>query len=326
MHASELWESDSAKARLARIGLLPLSALNAFGWEAYLAVYRLGIKRAIEPHSPVICIGNLVSGGAGKSPLTLHLAEILRSLGKEVVVACSGYGGPHAEAAAMTPHGPLLAKEWGDEPAMFRWLMPDLPLVVGRRRVLAAQLVHQHHPKAVMLMDDGFQHLPLKKHLTIVLDDPAPKNKWCLPAGPYREPRWNRKRADTVVPGRFRIETEPLRLIQPDGSQERGGEYSLLCALGQPSRFVSSVESATMRPATLTVTLPDHDPLDAGTLLQRFPEQRPIVVTSKDWVKLRERPDVAQRTWLIARHRVRLEPADEVRRWLIERLDGQEAA
>lgn len=310
---------------MARLGLLPFAGLYALGWEGYLAVYRLGFKKAKEPHRPIVCVGNLLSGGSGKSPMTLHVAEVLRDLGKEVVVGCSGYGGPHAEAAALAPSGELKASEWGDEPAMFRWLAPDIPLVVGRRRVLAAGLVHQSHPNAVLLMDDGFQHLPLKKHLTILLDAAKPKNKWCLPAGPYREPRWNRRRADIVIPGQFRTETESLRLQTPEGSEVNPRDiqaFGLLCALGQPQRFVSAVEAATGCPATTTQLLADHDPLDAGTLLDRLPVDLPVVVTAKDWVKLRERPDAGQRNWLVARHRVRVEPQGEFRRWLIERLDG----
>lgn len=323
MHVSELWESDSAKARLIRLGLSPLSLLYAAGWEGYLAMYRLGFKRAAEPHWPVVCVGNLVTGGSGKSPVTLHLAQVLRDMGREVVVACSGYGAPHAEAAALAPGGPLTASEWGDEPAMFRWLLPDVPLVVGRRRVLAAQLVHERHPNAVMLMDDGFQHLPLKKHLTFVIDPPKPKNRMCLPAGPYREGRWNRRRADQVLPDRFTVAAQPLRFLSPGGEEvPPPARYSLLCALGQPQRFVDAVSQATGVEPQSQSLMPDHDPLNAGTLLERFSPEIPTVVTAKDWVKLRERKDVNERPWLIARHEVRLEPADELRRWLDERLNG----
>lgn len=322
MHASELWTSGAPKARLARLGLLPLSGLYAVGWEVYLAMYRLGIKRAAEPHQPVVCVGNLVVGGAGKSPLTLHLAGLLREMGREVVVACSGYGSPHAEAAAIAPEGPLSPKEWGDEPAMFRWLMPDLPLVVGRRRVLAAELVHQQFPRAVMLMDDGFQHLPLRKHLTLVLDEPRPKNRLCLPAGPYREPRWNRRRADAVLPDRFRVVSEPLRFVRPNGTEMNApGAYATLCALGQPERFERAVLDATGVEPVAAVRLGDHDPLDAGTLLERLPTDCPTVTTAKDWVKLRERSDIGSREFLVAQHAVRVEPAAEFRAWLRERLD-----
>ncbi|AIE84249.1 tetraacyldisaccharide 4'-kinase [Fimbriimonas ginsengisoli] len=324
MHASELWGSDSPKAKLARLGLTPLSALYALGWEGYLAMYRLGIKQAQEPHCPVLCVGNLVVGGAGKSPLTLHLAQLLRDMGREVVIGCSGYGGPHAEAAALAPSGPLSSREWGDEPAMFRWLLPDVPLVVGRRRVLAAELVQRSHPNAVLVMDDGFQHLPVRKHVTLLLDEPNPKNSLCLPAGPYREPRWNRRRADEVLPGRFRVESEPLCIARPDGETVSPPvEYALLCALGQPQRFIEAVESATRRAATPAIRLADHDPLDAGTLLERLPTDRPTIVTAKDWVKLRERADLGEREWLIARHSVRVEPAIEFRQWLDAKLDGR---
>lgn len=326
MHINDLWNSGRASARLARLALIPASGLYALGWEIYLGMYRLGFKKAARPHSPVICVGNLVSGGAGKSPLTLHLAQVLREMGYEVVIGLSGYGAPHAEAAAIAPDGPLNAAEWGDEPAMTRWLMPEIPVVVGRRRVLAAQLVHERYPNAVLLMDDGFQHLPLAKTLTFVLDEPKPKNPFCLPAGPYREGRWNRRRADTVVPGQFHVEAEPLRLATPEGTPKPApAEYALLCALGQPERFVTSVELLTGQPPRAKSLLPDHDRLDAGTLLEALPSELPVIVTAKDWVKLRERTDVGRREWLVARHEVRLEPAQELRRWLRDKLNGQTA-
>ena len=321
MHPGDLWNSDALHARLLRGALLPLSGLYAVGWEVYLATYRLGLKKAAHPHRRILCVGNLVSGGSGKSPVTLHVAQVLRELGHEVVISASGYGSPRAEAATLAPEGPLSAKEWGDEPAMIRWLLPDVPLVVGRRRVLAAELVAQHHPEAVMLMDDGFQHLPLRKDLSLILDDPNPRNRWCLPAGPYREGRWNRRRADAVLPGRFQIETEPLRFLRPDGSEVSKPErMAALCALGQPERFFVALGGP--EPA---IALPDHDPMDAGTLLERLPRDRPTVVTAKDWVKLRERSDVGEREFLIARHAVRIEPATEFRAWLERRLDERQA-
>ena len=314
----DLWESSAPSARLARAALTPLSWLYAGGWQTYLLVYRLGLKRARAPHRPVLCVGNLQAGGSGKSPLVLHLAELLREMGREVVVSCSGYGAPRAEAATLAPEGPLDAAEWGDEPAMLRLLAPDLPLVVGRRRVLAATLVHEARPGAVMLMDDGFQHLPLRKTLSLVLDPPDPPNRRCLPAGPYREPRGNRRRADEVLPGRFRV-------VEENWLEDRVGErtdlppaYLVLCALGQPARFLASLPS----PPVATRLLPDHDPLTAGTLFDGMDPALPVVVTAKDWVKLRVRPDLAGRTILVARHAVRVEPAAEFRAWLAERLGG----
>jgi tetraacyldisaccharide 4'-kinase len=308
-----LWDSPSPSAKLLRSFLVPLSWLYAGGWQAYLATYRLGLKRAAEPHRPVLCVGNLQAGGSGKSPLVRHLVDVLREMGREVVVSCSGYGAPRAEAASIAPVGELDAAEWGDEPAMLRELIPDLPLVVGRRRVLAAELVHRHLPNAVMLMDDGFQHLPLKKTVSLVLDPASPTNHWCLPAGPYREPRSNRKRADLVIPGEFRVVEEEPWLDEPWPA-----EFAVLCALGQPARFLAALPHSPIA----TKLLPDHDPLTAGNLFDGMDPALPVVVTAKDWVKLRARKDLGDRQILVAQHSVRVEPADAFRAWLAERLDG----
>ncbi|MDR3688374.1 MAG: tetraacyldisaccharide 4'-kinase [Fimbriimonas sp.] len=323
MHPVDIWEGRSFKATVLRGFLTPLSWLYAAGWQGYLALYRSGIKKASEPHRPIICIGNLVVGGTGKSPLTLYFAELLAGMDKEVVVGCSGYGSPRAEAASIAPEGPLDAREWGDEPAMVRWLLPHVPLVVGRRRVLAAEAVHRAFPDAVLLMDDGFQHLPLRKQVSIVLDDARPVNARCLPAGPYREPRKNRRRADLVLPSDFACVPEPMRLIDPDGNEQTPTSYSVLCALGQPDRFLTALEAAfpNSKNGGVVRLLPDHDPLTGGTLLDTFPQHLPIVVTAKDWVKLRSREDVAKPRFLIALRKVRVEPEAEFKVWLKNRLD-----
>jgi len=281
----------------------------------------LGLKKAKRPHSPVVCVGNLVSGGSGKTPATLYIVEVLRGLGYNAVVSCSGYGSPASEAAQIAPEGPLKASEWGDEAALFRWLVPDLPLIVGRRRVLAAQLCHDRYPDSVLLMDDGFQHLPLAKDLTIVLDPESPVNKRCLPAGPYREPRGNRARADLVIPGQFRVEEEPGLLSEPDGKVRMVEECTLLCALAQPRKVVATLAAMGVRVVEETL-LADHDPLTAGTLVSGLPNGRPVVVTAKDWVKLRERKDVDQRDFLILKHTVRIEAAADFADWLKRRLHG----
>ena len=321
MHATELWESKNPSSRFARIALWPLSLLYAVGWQCYLSIYRLGFKKAKHPHSPILCVGNLVSGGSGKTPLVLHMVHVLRELGYEVVVSSSGYGSPAAEAARVAPEGPLKASDWGDEAAMFRWLIPDLPLIVGRRRVLAAKLAHQNFPNAVLLMDDGFQHLPLKKALAIIVDPKAPTNPFCLPAGPYREPRFNRKRADLVIPGEFSIVEEPPEICNPRGEKREVATCTVLCALGQPQKVPTTLEEMGVKVKS-KLFLPDHDPLTGGTLLDNLPIDLPVVVTAKDWVKLRERPDVEERDFLILKHAVRVEPKDTFYTWLKQRLNG----
>jgi tetraacyldisaccharide 4'-kinase len=322
MHVDELWHSNRPINVLARICLLPASALYTFGWEAYLAVYNLGLKKPKRPHPQTVCIGNLMVGGTGKSPVSRFIAQTLQKQGKSVVISCSGYGGQKSEGAEVAPEGDLNARVWGDEPAMLRWLEPDIPLIVGRDRVQAATLCHQRYPESVLVLDDGFQHLPLQKRVTILLDPPNPDNRLCLPAGPYREPRWNRARADLIIPGEFRVEAEPLQLLDPQGNPSNPKKYTVLCAIGQPQKFLDSITQSF--PNSLLAAPPrllhDHDPLDAGTLLHDLPAEIPIVVTAKDWVKLRERGDLLPHSFLIATHNVRVEPFQEFDVWLRARL------
>jgi tetraacyldisaccharide 4'-kinase len=322
MHWSEVWEGEGLGPGLARLALTPVSWLYSAGWGAYLATYRLGLKRPAEPHAPVVCVGNLVVGGSGKSPVALYLARLLRDMGREVVLSCSGYGSPAAEGAQLAPAGSLDAERWGDEPAMFRLLAPELPLIVGRRRVRAAEICHERFPGAVMLMDDGFQHLPLRKHLTILLDPPR-KNRRCLPAGPYREPRRNRSRADLVLPDRFCVHSETSFETPGIGRVPTPGRASVLCALGRPADFLEALGATGVR-IEKVVLEPDHDPLQGGNLLRALPEETPVVVTAKDWVKLRVRSDVGKRNWIVAMQKVRIEPEDRFRDWLESGLHGFE--
>lgn len=324
MVPTQVWEGRSLGARALRTLLYPLSLLYAAGWRLYLLVYRWGLKRPVEAHRPVVCVGNLATGGSGKTPLTVHLAERIAASGRKVVVGCSGYGGPHESGATLAPAGPLRASEWGDEPALLRELLPAVPLVVGRARVEAARRVAEAHPDAVLLMDDGFQHLPLVKHVQIVLQSNSP-NTMCLPAGPLREPPNALRRADLVLPGTFGVVADPLVLESPQGGRvEVADSASVLCAIGRPDSFCDALRAMGLTLDPILV-LPDHDPLTEGNLLERLPSDQPVVVTAKDWVKLRERSDAGERRWLVARHRVRLEPADAFAAWLDRKLDEVES-
>lgn len=314
--SSEMWESLS----IATVMLAPFSALYAAGWLAYEATYRLGLKRAISPHRPVICVGNLTVGGTGKTPTTLYLAKLLADIGRSVVISCSGYGSPASEAARVAPPGELSAHDWGDEAALFRSQLPEVPLVVGRRRVLAAELCHAHFPGSVLLLDDGFQHLPLRKDLSIVLDPPR-RNRLCLPAGPYREPRGGLHRADLVLPSEYELTVDDFLVRDPQGERvSLPAAADVLCAIGRPASLVATIEALGCR-IEAGRFLPDHDPLSAGNLLSDLGRARPLIVTSKDWMKLRERPDVDGRDVRIVDYTVRIQPEEAFRNWISQRLD-----
>lgn len=313
----EMWDDFSIENAV----LSPLSLLYAIGWTAYWSAYEWGLKKPSRPHRPVVCVGNLLAGGSGKTPLTLHVAEVLASLGKQVVVGVSGYGSPASRAATLAPSGPLRAAEWGDEAAMVRWLRPELPLVVGRDRVKAAEVVNQAFPHAVLLMDDGYQHLRLQTDIRIVIDPPG-RNRLCLPAGPYRETRkFGLRRASLLVPGQFDLQPtfaflDPAsRPIQPPEPQP----VNLVCAIARPHRVVATLEYLGYLVNRANM-LSDHDPLTSPKLWDMLDQDLLTVVTSKDWVKLRERPDLEGRRLWIAHYWSMIKPEAEFSSWLSERL------
>lgn len=316
-----LWRASDVQAVAVRSLLAPLGLLYSLGWTAYVGVYRLGWKRAYRARVPVVCVGAATVGGAGKSPVSLAVARILLEMGRPVVMGLSGYGGPRSVAAQIAPDGPLVAREWGDEPAMVRDLMAKTPMVVGRDRVLAAKLVEEAFPDSVLVMDDGFQHLPLAKSVSIVLDDPDEPNRMCLPAGPYREPSWTLSRASTVLPGEFRVGVTPTRFrLAPEWSPVPPPALATaVLSVAKPERVLSSLTSCSIE-LHHVVTKPDHDRLDDARLLETLPKTMPIITTHKDWVKVRERPDHEQWTWMVVERDVWIAPDDAFRQWLQDRL------
>jgi tetraacyldisaccharide 4'-kinase len=173
-----------------------------------------------------------------------------------------------------------------------------------------------------MLMDDGFQHLPLKKHLTILLDPLNPPNRFCLPAGPYREPRRNRVRGDLRLPGELSVTYLPTVLRNPAGLESLPSRYGVLCALGKPERFIEDLRThcAPAHGFDTIKLLPDHDPMTDGRLFESFSQGVPIVVTAKDWVKLRDRPDLGERIFLIATQSAKVERLEIVEQRIQNRI------
>jgi tetraacyldisaccharide 4'-kinase len=195
------WISDLHYRREQRLSpwlwlLLPLSLAYRFGVSVRLKAYELGVLRASEPSVPVISIGNLTTGGTGKTPLVIELARGLIAAGKTVVVLSRGYG-----AAEPTPYARALEPRYGDEAYLIQAQVPEAVVIAGKDRVHTLnQAVKDYHPDFVLL-DDGFQYLPLQRHLNVLLIDGERLlgNERLLPAGPLREPISALQRADLIL-------------------------------------------------------------------------------------------------------------------------------
>lgn len=317
----EVWYGKSIGATIARILLLPFSWLYSLGWKIYVLSYKLGINKPYRASCKVICVGNFSAGGTGKTPTVIFVANCLREMGLPFVIGCSGYGAQRSAGATLAPTGPILAAEWGDEPAEIRDILRDVPIIVGRARVTAAQICERECPGSILLMDDGFQHLPLEKDLSIILD-PETSNSFTFPAGPYREPRSEgEKRADLVVPSPvFKHRFSDLIFMDSEGSSIPPPKLAhVLTAIGRPDLFRLSLEAAGISIVNFH-SMPDHHKLENTDLLTAIKQGTPWIVTRKDWVKVRSSGNSKGVDFIIAERSARIEPEADFSNWLKMRL------
>ena len=168
-------------------------------------MYDKKILRTYNSKSFVISIGNLTTGGVGKTPVTLETAKYYLSLNKKVAILSRGYGG---QIDNRTPHlisdgsgalfGAALA---GDEPVWLSDYAKGAYVVTCSNRIKAEKFIKEKYNPDIIILDDGFQHRKMKRDIDIVLIDAKNKfgNVYTLPAGPLREELSNIKRADKVI-------------------------------------------------------------------------------------------------------------------------------
>jgi tetraacyldisaccharide 4'-kinase len=181
------WYPESLVARM----LAPLAAV--YGAVAERRMQQPGAPAGV----PVICIGNLTAGGAGKTPTAIAVAELLRGAGKHPFVLSRGYGGT-LEGPVRVDAARHRAADVGDEPLL---VARSTPTVIARDRVAGARLARTAGAD-VIVMDDGFQNPSLQKDLSLIVVDGrrGVGNGCVIPAGPLRAPLdVQMRRADAVL-------------------------------------------------------------------------------------------------------------------------------
>src|SRR6266540_1823111 len=187
-----------------------LLRLRAWGYEK-------GIFPSHRLDRPVISVGNVTVGGTGKTPAVAMLAKYFISRGKRVAVLSRGYGGSLQGRFGMVSDGTsimLTADEAGDEPRLLAATVPGLIVAVGADRYSAGLVVSEQLAPDLFILDDGFQHLRLKRDLNILLLDSGRPfgNGRTLPAGILREPASAVKRADLIIHTRCSSGEEPVQV------------------------------------------------------------------------------------------------------------------
>jgi tetraacyldisaccharide 4'-kinase len=314
---TRLWDREPVH-RLTWIATAPLSvayagilAARSAWWERY----------ARNPPLPTVSVGNLTIGGNGKTPFTLFLAARLRQRGLRVGIISRGYGGQSSRSARLVSDGQhivMTPREAGDEPVMLAKFF-DGPVAVARRRIDAIELLATDALADVIILDDGFQHVRLRRDVDLLLINKSLGfgNGWLLPAGPLREPEGAIRRADVLVlvesagaanssidfPAQDIMRAKPLlrARLQPSALtySEKGNWREAPLVLDRRRVVaVSGVANSAGFHAMLsalganllrTLDYPDHHDYSAGdweNILAVARQAEMLITTEKDLVKL----------------------------------------
>ncbi|MGC9561101.1 tetraacyldisaccharide 4'-kinase [Brachymonas sp. M4Q-1] len=298
-----LWQGHGAMVRL----LTPLSRLYGMA-ERRARAHALAHPETPRLPVPVLVIGNVVAGGAGKTPTTIAVAQYFHSLGVPVGIVSRGYGRSPKAPEMVVVHADSDAMTAGDEPVLIH-LRTGAPVVVCANRTQAGHTLLRLHPQVrLILCDDGLQHHALQRDGEIcVMDERGIGNGLLLPAGPLREP-WPR-RVDMmlytappttpvpVVPGQavyHSRRTLHAQAMRANGTtcplahwRDSGQPVIAVAGIAQPERFFSMLEQQGLSMAQRHA-LPDHVGQDALASLARqwMSTSLPVLCTEKDAVKL----------------------------------------
>lgn len=288
MKAPRFWNTRN----ILSTSLLPVAAIYSFA--------SIICSRRVKPTTlpiPVICVGNLTVGGAGKTPVALHIGGILKKKNINAFFISRGYGGSQKSPLRVDieKHG---AKLVGDEPLL---LARILPTIVGNNRVHAAQRAIEQGAEAI-IMDDGFQNPSLTKDLSLIVVDRRMSfgNERILPAGPLREKvASGLKRADAIViinPANFMptsLPNIPFLLARshpaPSMLALKGKRIIAFCGIAVPAKFYYMLKNAGAE-IIEKISFPDHyyyKQKDIDSLRKKALEQNAaLITTSKDAARM----------------------------------------
>ncbi|MBS1144862.1 MAG: tetraacyldisaccharide 4-kinase [Proteobacteria bacterium] len=310
--------------------LLPLLAIYVV-----LSALNRALAKPVRLPVPVIVVGNLIVGGAGKTPLTLWLAKQFKALGWQPGIVSRGYG--RTGDGVIPVHADSLPTEVGDEPLLLA-RRSGVPVWVGRQRAEAGAALLAAHPEVnVLLCDDGLQHHALARDVELVVFDArGAGNGWRLPVGPLREPLSRLATVDAIIgnnlkstlsgaapgfemrllPGEFYRLDDPSQTCTAERFHGRSPLYAL-AGIGNPERFFQTL--AALGLDCKTQAFPDHHRYTAADLT--FAQDGILLMTEKDAVKCAGL--TAGETWVLP---VEAELSPALIEHIVEKLRGRQVA
>jgi tetraacyldisaccharide 4'-kinase len=315
-------ESKFRKFVLAPLCLLSFFYGIAVSVRAFL--YARGIFQSRSLPCKVISVGNITLGGTGKTPLVCLLSEMIQARGYRVAILSRGYKGNFSGPFALVTDGERILidpHQAGDEPYLLAEKLKGVPVIVGKERWLSGRYAIDQFRTEVLILDDGFQHLPLNRDLNLLLiDSSSPFGNGCLfPRGTLREPLGQISRADAVILTKvgqsvninnlrqnLKKILEGHRIFQVDyaageirlygkktslpSEYLKGKKVLAFSGLAKPESFQNTLLSQGAEIVEFEI-FPDHywyDPKDATKLWARAAELRvdALVTTEKDLVRM----------------------------------------
>jgi tetraacyldisaccharide 4'-kinase len=280
------------------MNLSPLSPIYGAVVSTRNTLYDHRVLRTSSLQAPVISVGNLSTGGSGKTPFVILLGELLKRRGILFDVLSRGYGRKTRGTLLVDPGG--LSRDFGDEPLLIARRL-NMPVIVGESRYEAGQFAEAKIGPQIHLLDDGFQHRRLARDFDIVLVTPDDARDRLLPSGRLREPLHSLRRADAVVltsgaaPEAFPLAGKIVwRLRRGIALQKTDQNIPsrplVFCGIARPQNFLLQLRAAGIDPAAQAFFRDHHaytekDIRDLRQLRQRS-EAGGFITTEKDAVNL----------------------------------------
>ncbi len=303
-----IWASRGWRARI----LTPIAFIFSCVVKLRTTLYNLGLLKTNKFDVPVIVVGNISVGGTGKTPIVTAVVNKLKAAGFKPGIVSRGYGAQTAnlprDVFADTP-----AHLAGDEPLLLAQ-STGVPVCICTDRSLAVTHLLENNKLDVVISDDGMQHYAMHRDVELAVVDGQRLlgNGWLVPAGPLREPPKRLSQVDLIAIQQAADATDEQRraVIEKLKLKTKAAHFHLaitgvksladeqtfalstwhnkpvhaVAGLGNPQRFFSSLQVQGLH--VQTHAMPDHHRYTADDL--NFGDQHPILVTSKDAVKIRD--------------------------------------